>query len=251
MTMSDLPHSTELTTPDDTSIDSEAPYGKAAGRPRAADMEARNQNLLETAGQLFVEKGYSKVSLEMIAREAHVAVRTIYVKFGGKAGLFNAVIARGRSVYFAVGDMDADLRPVEQILGDFGLHLLQLVSMPRIVRMHRMVIAEAGTNPELALTYDQAGPGQTREMLKRFFSRPDISVHFRDDIARETLSVHLLNCITGDQLQRLMFEPETQPTEAELRHKVALGLDLFFKGTLGVVHKRPILGNTDERNTFI
>ena len=63
--------------------------GKPAGRPRAADMEARMENLLHTAGCLFLEKGYGKVSLEMIAREAHVAVRTIYVKFGGKAGLFD------------------------------------------------------------------------------------------------------------------------------------------------------------------
>ena len=225
--MSDLPPSTE-----DTEPDSETACCKAAGRPRAADMAARHQHLLETAACLFLEKGYSKVSLEMIAREAHVAVRTIYVKFGGKAGLFNAVIVRGRSLYFAVGDMDADLRPVEQILADFGLRLLQLVSMPQIVRMHRMVIAEAGTNPELALTYDEAGPGQTRELLKRFFARPDIKVHFRDDIARETLTMHLLNCITGDQLQRLLFDPETQPSEAELQHQVAQGLNLFFKGTL-------------------
>ena len=238
MTNSDLPPSTNAspaaadTAPAAAGIDAESPGSKAAGRPRAADMEARHQHLLETAGQLFLEKGYSKVSLEMIARQAHVAVRTIYVKFGGKVGLFNAVIACGRSRYFAVGDMDADLRPVEQILSDFGLRLLQLISMPQIVSLNRMVIAEASTNPELALTYDQAGPGQTRELLERFFARSDIRLSFRDDIARETLSMHLLNCLIGDQLKRLMFDPATQPTEAELRDKVALGLELFFKGTL-------------------
>src|SRR5471030_2980895 len=42
--------------------------GKSAGRPRAADKEARLQNLLDTAAHLFLEKGYGKVSLEMIAR---------------------------------------------------------------------------------------------------------------------------------------------------------------------------------------
>ena len=30
---------------------------KAAGRPRAADLEARNKNLIDTAGQLFLEMG--------------------------------------------------------------------------------------------------------------------------------------------------------------------------------------------------
>ena len=233
MTMSDLPHSNESDTAAAAAIDSETQSCKAAGRPRATDMEARNQNLLETAGQLFIEKGYSKVSLEMIAREAHVAVRTIYVKFGGKAGLFNAVIASGRSRYFPIADLDTDQRPLEQVLGEFGLQLLQLLSQPHVVRLQRMVIAEAGSNPELARTFDQAGPGLTRELLNRFFARADIKVHFRDDVPRDTLSTHLLNCIMGDRLNRLMFEPETEPSETELRHKVAQGLDLFFKGTLG------------------
>ena len=231
MTMSDLPHATEPAA--SSAIDSETPCGKTAGRPRAIDMEVRNQHLLETAGQLFIQKGYSKVSLEMIAREAHVAVRTIYVKFGGKAGLFNAVIASGRSRYFPMADLDTDQRPLEQILGEFGLQLLQLLSHPHIISLQRMVIAEAGSNPELARTYDQAGPGLTRELLNRFFARADIKVRFRDNVPRDTLSTHLLNCIMGDRLKGLMFEAETEPSEAELRHKVALGLDLFFNGTLG------------------
>ncbi len=214
-----------------TGVDSGIPGCKAAGRPRAADMEARMRNLLETAACLFLEKGYSKVSLEMIAREAHVAVRTIYVKFGGKAGLFNAVLAAGRSRYLNIGDMGTDMRPVEQILSDFGLRYLQLVSMPKIVGLHRMVIAEAHTNPELAITYNQAGPGQTKELLSRFFARADIKIDFRDDIPADALAVHFLNCIKGDFLNRLLFGQDEEPTDADLRHGVALGLNLFFNGT--------------------
>ena len=82
----------ELDCPDEAVADPMSPcFGKAAGRPRAADKEARHLALLHTAKRLFLEKGYSKVSLEMIAREAHVAVRTIYVKFGGKAGLLSLI----------------------------------------------------------------------------------------------------------------------------------------------------------------
>jgi TetR/AcrR family transcriptional repressor of mexJK operon len=65
---------------------------KSAGRPKAADVEARTQDLLQVAARLFLKNGYTKTSLESIARAAHVAVRTIYVKFGGKAGLLDAVL---------------------------------------------------------------------------------------------------------------------------------------------------------------
>ena len=69
---------------------------KCAGRPRSSEREARIHDLIHTAGQLFLKHGYRNVSLEMLAREAHVAVRTIYVKFGGKAGLLNAVLVANR-----------------------------------------------------------------------------------------------------------------------------------------------------------
>src|SRR6476469_5925614 len=97
---------------------------KAAGRPRACDLEARHHNLIHTAGQLFLQHGYGKVSLEMIAREAHVAVRTIYVKFGGKAGLLKAVLVANRERYFNTQDMEQDQRALKEIVSDFAAHFL-------------------------------------------------------------------------------------------------------------------------------
>jgi TetR/AcrR family transcriptional repressor of mexJK operon len=209
------------------------PCCKPAGRPRAADMEARLQDLLACATQLFLQHGYSKVSLEMIAREAHVAVRTIYVKFGGKAGLLNAIIVGGRERYFAnMEDLDTDARPLEQIVADFAWRFMELISQPAVINLHRMVVAEAKSNPELASTFHQAGPGQTRELLGRLFARPEIKARFRDDIPHDMLATHLLNCLIGDQLSRLLFEPPPQPSEAQRRQRLALGLELFFRSTL-------------------
>lgn len=207
--------------------------GKSAGRPRAADMEARAENLLHTAGRLFLDKGYGKVSLEMIAREAHVAVRTIYVKFGGKSGLFNAVVEQKRAAYFStMPALQTDMRPLPVILADFGVLFMQLITMPAAIHLNRMVIAEAANSPELAETFYKVGPGQTREMLTRFFSRPDIAPLFRPGLTPDLLSMHLLNCLLGDQLSRLLFMPPAQPDVAQLRKLVAVRLDLFLRGTL-------------------
>lgn len=206
--------------------------GSPVGRPRATDIEARNERLLDKAACLFLQNGYSKVSLESIAREAHVAVRTIYVKFGGKAGLFNAILTRNKERYFStMADMETDMRPVDQILADFGFRMAELISKPEATRLHRMVLAEAGSNPELATTFYQFGPGQARDVVTRFMSRSDIRPLFRPAFAPGQLAIHLLNCIMGDQMSRLLFPPETAPTSEEIRAKVALGLELFFNGT--------------------
>jgi AcrR family transcriptional regulator len=220
--------------PEDANYATDSPcYGKAAGRPRAADKEARMQALLHTAAQLFMQKGYSKVSLEMIAREAHVAVRTIYVKFGGKAGLLNAVIDNGRAHFFAgMSDMETDPRPLREVLDDFALRFLELVTAPPFVTLHRMVVAEAKTTPELALTFYQAGPQRTREQLTRFFARPDIRAQLRPDVPLEMLAVHLTCVLLGDNMTRMLFPPDHARSEAELRAYAKQGLDFFLHGVL-------------------
>jgi len=207
---------------------------QSAGRPKASEAEARMHDLIQTAGQLFLEKGYDKVSLEMIAREARVAVRTIYVKFGGKAGLLTAVINASRSHFFAtMTDLEHDQRPLRDVLADFGRHFIGLVMSTPALRLYRMVIADAQRNRELADAFFEAGPRQTREMLERYFSRPDIRVQLRADVPTSVLPVHLMNCILGDQLRRYLYEVPPEELEgAALCRQLQLGLDLFLRGTL-------------------
>jgi TetR/AcrR family transcriptional repressor of mexJK operon len=204
---------------------------KCAGRPRAADLEARNNNLIEKAGRLFVNNGYGKVSLEMIAREAHVAVRTIYVKFGGKAGLFKAVLIANRDKFIAPQQMETDQRPFREIIGEFSEDFLAMITGSDALEVQRMVIAEAKTNPEVAHSFFDAGPRQTREMLANFFARPDIRAQLRDDVALDLLPPFLLNSVTGDQFSRFLFDPASQPNEDVVK-RLHQRLELFYQSVL-------------------
>jgi AcrR family transcriptional regulator len=113
----------------ENAIASVARVAKSVGRPRDEDKQARIDNLLHVPELLFLEKGYDNVSLQMIARSARVAVRTIYVKFGGKVGLLNAVIEAGRARYFAgMVDVETDKRAMIDILADFSLRFLEFVN---------------------------------------------------------------------------------------------------------------------------
>jgi TetR/AcrR family transcriptional repressor of mexJK operon len=207
------------------------PAVKCAGRPRSSEREARMHDLIQTAGHLFLKHGYRNVSLEMLAREAHVAVRTIYVKFGGKAGLLNAVLAANRERFFNTHDMEKDQRPLKEIVSDFAAHFLDLVTMPEALSMARMVIADAPGNEELAQTFFDAGPKQTRDMLMRFFTRADIRAQLRDDVNLDLLPVHLLNCVSGDQYSKLLFGPVPAP-RAQVLRELEERLDLFYRSVL-------------------
>jgi TetR/AcrR family transcriptional repressor of mexJK operon len=203
---------------------------KGAGRPKASEIEARMQDLIETAGRLFLKHGYTKVSLEAIARAAHVAVRTIYVKFGGKAGLLDAVMMSRRDRFFRMRDMDADVRPFKAIVDDFARHFLDLLCAPEAISMQRVVIAEAPGNPELAQTFFEAGPKRTRDMLDRFFARADIRAQLREDLPFDQLSNYLLQCIGGDQVARFLFPP--QQTRDQMLDQLDQRLALFYRSVL-------------------
>lgn len=204
---------------------------KAAGRPKACEVEARTHELIDTAARLILKRGYTKVSLEAIAREAHVAVRTIYVKFGGKAGLLNAVMESRRDRFFRLGDLETDTRPFKEIVDDFARHLLDLLSAQEPVSLQRVVIAEAAVNPELAQTFFDAGPKLMRDALDRFFARPAIRAQLRDDLPFDQLPTHLITCISGDMLGRLLF-PQRAPARDEMLRQLDGRLSLFYRGVL-------------------
>lgn len=204
---------------------------KSAGRPKAADVEARSAELIETAGQLFLKKGYTGVSLEAIAREARVAVRTIYVKFGGKGGLLKAVLASRRDRFFMDRCLADDQRPLREVIDDFARDFHDLIVSPDAIAMQRVVIAEAGSNPELAEAFYDGGPRLARATLAKYFSRPDVRAQLRDDVPLEIVPIHLIGCINGDPIGRFLF-PEAEPSREEAHRQLDARLDLFYHGIL-------------------
>ena len=62
-------------------------------RTKEEALETRNR-ILDTAEQLFLEKGVSRTSLEMIAAAAGLTRGAIYWHFRNKADLFDAMMAR-------------------------------------------------------------------------------------------------------------------------------------------------------------
>ena len=204
----------------------------AAGRPRHCDREAREDHLLNTAAALFIKNGYSGTSLDLIAREARVAVRTIYIKFGGKAGLLSALITRRRTRYTAhLGDLASDTRPLLMVMTDYGMRFLALVSAPESIALQRMVIIESHCNPELGHTAYRSGIVQTYALLSRFFERPDIRAQLRDNVDLRQVPALLISCVIGDPLHHVLFGSE-QLTRSACEMALAGRLELFLRGVL-------------------
>lgn len=66
---------------------------KGVGRPRDGDPEETRREILRAAERAFAAGGYSGATTRQIAGDAGVNVATLHYHFGGKEGLYRAVLA--------------------------------------------------------------------------------------------------------------------------------------------------------------
>ncbi len=65
--------------------------GPAPGTWRQQQARATRERIAETARRLFSERGYGATSIDAIAEQAGVAVRTVYSAFGAKREILSAI----------------------------------------------------------------------------------------------------------------------------------------------------------------
>ncbi|MDB9524566.1 TetR/AcrR family transcriptional regulator [Oscillatoria sp. CS-180] len=131
------------------------------GRPSNGTLEQRLEQLLEDATQVFLQHGYGSASIDMIAREAHVAKRTIYQHFGDKDELFGAVVRRlSHNIFAAFPQAEETSQSVEHVLSTIARGVLALVLSPEAMGLQRIVIGEADRFPKLAQQFYTNGPNR-------------------------------------------------------------------------------------------
>lgn len=203
------------------------------GRPRKGDEFLSRDRLLDTAFTLFLEYGYGNLSLETIARDAHVSMRTVYSQFGGKAGLFGAVIRRC-SDQFVTGLSEEhvlELSP-EQALTAFAKQFLHRVTRPDAVRIRAILIGESLRFPDLATQFYEQGPQRTLNHLAQFFARQQQAGYFDSAMPPHFLADQFLSALRSERFQKLQLGLEPTPDEAEIDIWVRQTLALFLQGSL-------------------
>jgi TetR/AcrR family transcriptional repressor of mexJK operon len=133
---------------------------KRAGRPPRAVAAQLSEQILIAAESLFLDQGYGATTIEQVAGQIGATKRTIYVRFSDKAGLFHAVVKRvldARRPDLRTIGVD---RSVDERLIDMGMRVLGYGLDPDVVRLFRLVTAEAYRFPELnRMIEEQAAHG--------------------------------------------------------------------------------------------
>ncbi|WP_315703943.1 MULTISPECIES: TetR/AcrR family transcriptional regulator [unclassified Bradyrhizobium] len=123
--------------------------------------EDRRLGFVKAAGKLFVERGFGSVSMEAVAAEADASKTTLYGYFPSKEALFEAFVneaGKGGLEEMEGAKAGGNLR---EALRHLGMAYLDLVTRPDVVEANRLVMGEAGRQPQLSRIFYDNGPRKT------------------------------------------------------------------------------------------
>jgi AcrR family transcriptional regulator len=117
--------------------------------------EARPEELVAAALDVFVERGYEAATLADVARRAGVTKGTIYLYFESKEALFKAVVRETIVPVIAQGEALAQsfTGSARELLERLVREYWRLVGETRLAGIPKLMMAEAATFPELTSFY--------------------------------------------------------------------------------------------------
>lgn len=129
------------------------------------------QHILLAAKQVFIECGFERASMDLVAARAETSKRTLYAHFESKEKLFLAVVELVRALFLRRLQSPAEFgeAPAEALTGYLARYLETLCYEPT-VRMCRIAMNEAARFPEGAAGYFEVLYTEVRRRLADYLT---------------------------------------------------------------------------------
>lgn len=163
--------------------------------------DARPQELVAAALDLFVERGYAATRLEDVAAQAGVSKGTLYLYFSSKEELFKSVINESLVPFLdqSKAMSEAYKGSSEALLRLFVLNWWQQIGSTKLSGISKLMMAESGNFPELAAFYHDEVIGRANAVMDGILERGMARGEFR------RMDVGLVNRIMSAPIILLMM----------------------------------------------
>jgi len=211
-----------------------APADQPSAPADTGRSERRRQAIIKAATEVFVRHGYLGATTDEVAARASVSKQTLYKHFADKQHLFAEVIldttvqvVEGLSA--AVASTLDDAQDVRQALRDLADGFLNGLLQPDVVRLRRLVIAEADRFPEIGRAWFDRGFDRALvvlgEALRRLADRGLLH-----DLSDPTLAAYqFAGLVMYRPMNQVMFSgTDAPPPAGELGHIADSAVDVFL-----------------------
>jgi AcrR family transcriptional regulator len=190
-------------------------------RPRG---ETRRAQILDAATAVFLQYGYADTTIDLVVARAGASKATIYSFFGGKAGLFSALIdERAERILAGFPDIEIENVDVRATLTDIARRYMDVAMSPEAIGLFRLMLTEGPRSPDLADNFYRVGQDRVTaslaKALRTWARRGRISADAFDRLATQFFDLvrgelHL-RVVTG-----LMPDDLAQAVESNIQHAV-------------------------------
>lgn len=153
--------------------------------------DARPQELLAAALDLFVDRGYAATRLEDVAARAGVSKGTLYLYFDNKEELFKAVVRENVLPVLgeAEGIVESHEGSSEELFREIILGWWQRIGSTKLSGIAKLMMAESCNFPELAHFYHEEVISRGNAMIVRMLERGIERGEFRPIDAKQTMHI--------------------------------------------------------------
>jgi AcrR family transcriptional regulator len=210
--------------------------GTARGPGRPETVEQRHERIVRMAAPLFLKKGYDNVSIDEIIGVVGGSKATIYAWFGGKEGLFEAVVRQEcRDVTMAI-HVDAAGSPEAQ-LTEIGQSFLAMVLSPPILEFHRLMVSIGRTFPETGRLFFETGPASAYKIVATWIAKQQKDGRIIEEDPYR-LAVLFLDMLIGEhQLSWLTGMPRAARRD-KIDETVRIAVKVFLRGCAAQAQSR-------------
>lgn len=195
--------------------------------------ERKRGIVLDAATSLFLSKGYDGTTMDEVAALAAVSKPTLYRYFADKERLYAAIVAATtdnidgllRLVAEELATADDPREGLERLAGKFLTALMQ----PDLLRLRRLVIANAERFPEVGQGWFSRGFERVLETLATAFQRYAEKGRLRIEDPLMAAN-HFAGLVLWIPLNRAMFSGNCDSDPAELARYAQAGVDAFLRG---------------------
>jgi len=199
---------------------------RRGGRPKAADVEKLNENILAAAGELFLQHGFDGTSMDTVAEKARISKRTLYSRHADKSALFNAAIfdLLGRFLV-PIETIDYDAADLGSALLTIGRDMVSGVLHPDFLAIYRLVVFEVQRRPEFGRWINDARRRPAVQTVAAILQRHRDELRFTDF---ERAAEQFMSLTVDVALRLGAFGFKATPREIEDR--LGAAVDLFLNG---------------------
>ena len=155
--------------------------------------EARPQEVIDAALELFAERGFAQTRLDDVAARAGISKGTVYLYFASKQDLFEAVIQDRVTPWLeAIASQTIDEQaPTDAVLREFLQWGWNQFLESKLYMIARVVLAESNNFPHLAQAYLREVMGPIHQHMMTLLERGQQRGEITGEVHRERVKVLL------------------------------------------------------------